>query len=282
MFNQKPTLKIHGKLRTIEKPWIMGILNITPDSFYDGGKFLDASSALKKAESLINAGVDIIDIGGMSSKPGSVLLAPEDEQARILSTIENLHKAFPEIILSIDTVHSSTAREAVALGAGMINDISAGAIDPKMFATIAELQVPYVLMHMKGLPENMQNAPKYEDPVQEVIAFLQTRISKLKALGVHDILVDPGFGFGKTIAHNYEILSRLTALEILAKPILIGLSRKSMIYKLLNIHPNEALNGSTALHMIALQKGAKILRVHDVKEAVECRELYEALQAGQS
>lgn len=271
-------LRIKGRLFELGKPLVMGILNVTPDSFHDGGQFLETSAAVKQAEKMLAQGADIIDIGGMSSRPGAAVVEAEEEQKRIMDVIEGIANTFPSALISVDTVYGSTARKAVQAGACMVNDISAGSIDAEMFPTIADLQVPYVLMHMKGLPQNMQNAPTYEDPCLEVIDFLQERLRMLRLLGVADVLIDPGFGFGKSVKDNFEILQRLNELQILECPLLLGISRKSMIYKTLETDAAHALNGTSALHMAALMKGAEILRVHDVAEAVEVVKLFAALQ----
>jgi len=277
MLKPNRILRLKSRLLELKEPLVMGILNITPDSFHDGGKFLALDDAVNQAEKMLQEGADIIDVGGMSSRPGSAILEAEEEQIRILSVIEAIAHRFPEAIISVDTVYGSTAERAVEKGACMVNDISAGAIDSQMFASIAKLQVPYVLMHMKGLPQNMQHAPTYDDPVDEVIDFLQERLRKLRQLGVTDVLIDPGFGFGKSLADNFEIMNRLPEFQILDCPILLGISRKSMIYKMLDSDAANALNGTSALHMAALMKGAEILRVHDVREAVEVIQLHTAL-----
>lgn len=244
-------------------------MNITPDSFYDGGRYKRPFDAIKLAEKMLREGACILDMGAASSRPGAALIDPISEQERLLPALKAVLKQFPEAIISIDTYHSSSARKAVDNGAHMINDISAGNIDQNMFKTIAELGVPYVMMHMQGTPANMQENPQYSDVVKEVAAFFSEKISKLKNLGVHDIIIDPGFGFGKSLQHNYELLEKLDFFSIAGLPLLVGLSRKSMINKVIGTQASEALNGTTVLNTIALEKGADILRVHDVKEAVE-------------
>ncbi len=253
-------------------------MNITPDSFYDGGRYKRPFDAIKLAEKMLREGACILDMGAASSRPGAAIIDPISEQERLLPALKAVLKQFPEAIISIDTYHSSTARMAVDQGAHMINDISAGNIDKNMFKTIAELGVPYVMMHMQGTPENMQEKPQYNDIVKEVTAFFSERIAKLKNLGVHDIIIDPGFGFGKTLRHNYELLNKLDFFIITGLPLLVGLSRKSMINKVIGTQPIKALNGTTVLNTIALEKGADILRVHDVKEAVEAIKIVEFLK----
>jgi len=255
----------------------MGILNVTPDSFFDGGRYNSASDALRQAERMLEEGAAIIDIGGMSSRPGAELIDVEEELARVLPPIQAIAKAFPETVISIDTVRSQVAQEAVEAGASIVNDISAAAFDEALYETVADLQVPYILMHMQGSPKTMQQNPDYEDVVREVLDFLIAEVGKLRALDVNDIIIDPGFGFGKTVAHNYQLLKQMHVFGITELPILAGLSRKSMINKVLKVKPDHALNGTTALNMIALQQGAKILRVHDVRPAVETIKLWQQL-----
>jgi len=233
---------------------------------------------LQQVEKMILEGATIIDIGGMSSRPGAKVISVAEELQRVLPSIEAINKRFPEAILSIDTVRSEVARQAVAAGASMVNDISAGSLDEHLLETVAALQVPYILMHMKGKPETMQNKPIYEDIVQEMFSFFQEKLLKINALGIRDVVIDMGFGFGKTLAHNYEVLRQLQDFQLFDLPILVGISRKSMIYKHLNIKPIDALNGTTALHTFALLKGCQILRVHDVAAAVEVVKLVEMLR----
>ncbi len=273
----RETLNCNGRLLDLSSPKIMGILNITPDSFYDGGQYQNEKKILLQVEKMLDEGLDILDIGGMSSRPGAAIISLEEEQKRVIPHLRQIVKRFPEIIISIDTIRSEIARAAVGEGASIINDISAGKIDTNMYSTVAALKVPYILMHMQGTPQNMQNAPQYENPIIDVIDFFIREIEQLQTLGVIDIILDPGFGFGKTINHNYQILQGLQQFGMLQYPTLVGISRKSMIYKLLKIKPETSLNATTALHIVALQNGAKILRVHDVKEAVQCVQLYEQL-----
>ena len=273
------TLNCKGQLLSLEQPIVMGILNLTPDSFYDGGRYAEETSILKQTEKMLDAGTTILDIGGMSSRPGASIIGVEEEMQRVLPTITAIKKRFPGSIISIDTVQSSVAKAAVESGASIVNDISAGKIDAQMYETVAKLNVPYILMHMQGKPNTMQQNPQYTDVVEAVLDFFITEVGKLRTLGVKDIILDAGFGFGKTIQHNYTLLKKLHVFNILNLPLLCGLSRKSMIYKVLGHSAEHALNGTSALHMIALQQGAKILRVHDVREAVEVIKLWQELES---
>lgn len=267
------SINIKGKLLTFERPLVMGILNITPDSFYDGGQHDNLDRAIIKAGELLANGADIIDVGAYSSRPGAPLISVEEELGRAIPVIEQLHKSYPEAVLSIDTFRAEVAEAAIAAGAHIINDVSGGTIDTNMFATVARLQVPYILMHMRGIPENMQELTTYDDIVEDVATFLAEKVSQLRALGVKDIILDPGFGFAKNLDQNYELLHRIEELQYLGLPILGGLSRKSMIYKRLNITPHEALTGTIVLNTILLSKGVHILRVHDVAEAKQTIDL---------
>lgn len=268
-----------GKLIDLSQPKIMGILNATPDSFFAESRVGEIDDVLKKAEQMLRDGADFLDMGGMSTRPNSKEISEEEELNRVLPLIELILKEFPETLISIDTYRSKVAKEAVQSGAALLNDISAGALDEQLFLTLAQLQIPYILMHMQGNPRTMQENPMYENVVLDVNLFLSQKIKKLKELGVNDIIIDPGFGFGKTLEHNYQLLKNLNLLGQGEFPILVGISRKSMITKLLNVKNTEALNGTTALNMLALEKGAKILRVHDVKEAQEVIEIWQALHA---
>jgi dihydropteroate synthase len=250
-------------------PVVMGILNLTPDSFYDGGKHNSIENALLHTEKMVAEGAKIIDIGAVSTRPGAHQISADEEWERMEAIIPLLKNNFPDIILSVDTYRSEIAKKAVHAGAHIVNDISGGTIDEKMFTTIAELNVPYVLMHIKGTPETMQKNPHYENVVEEVKQFFEERTAKLHALGIKQIILDPGFGFGKTVEHNYQLLNSLDVFAAMGYPVLAGLSRKSMITKLYGGEKQEALTGTIEVNKIALQKGAKILRVHDVKEAVE-------------
>ena len=255
----------------------MGILNLTEDSFFDGGKYNRTDRALAHVEKMLNQGAFFIDVGVASSKPGSAILSSEEEKIKLLPTLEKLITNFPDSFFSIDTYKSHTAKAALEIGASMINDISGGILDPEMFTKIAPFRLPYIIMHMEGKPENMQHHPQYEDITKEVKHFLIHQTIAAEAAGIKDVLIDPGFGFGKTLEHNFKLLKELNTLTDLNCPMLIGLSRKSMIYKYLNFTPKEALNGTTALHAWGLERGASILRVHDVKEAKECVDLWRAL-----
>ena len=271
------TINIKGKLMDFSSPKIMGILNITPDSFYDGGMFDSNKKILKQVEKMLEDGADIIDIGGCSSKPGSKKVIIDDEIKRVIPTIELVKSKFNEAIISVDTFRSEVAKKAVNSGASIVNDISAGELDPNMFNCVAELGIPYIMMHMQGIPQTMQNKPKYNNVVNDIITNLSKKIFRARELGIIDIVVDPGFGFGKTLEHNYQILNDLSFFKELDCPILVGISRKSMIYKILNNDPKNALNGTTCLNTVALSKGANILRVHDVKEAKEIIKLTDFL-----
>ena len=273
------TLNIRGKLFCIESPVVMGILNATPDSFYRAGPASGIEGMLKLADQMIEEGAQILDIGGQSTRPGSLRITVDEELTRIIPLITALHKRFPDIPLSVDTFQSRVAKEAYEAGAGIINDISAGMLDPLMLETVATLGIPYIAMHMKGSPENMQQYATYDNLVPEIFDQLKERIFSCNKAGIKDVIIDPGFGFAKTIAQNFSLLKSLKDFSILEKPILAGISRKATIYKTLGISPAEALNGTTALHMIALQNGANILRVHDVKPAMEVIQLYQALQS---
>jgi len=271
---KKFSLNCNGRLFSLADPIVAGILNLTPDSFYDGGIYSNEKEILLKTEKMLTEGAAMIDIGAESSRPGAGQITELEEQKRLIPILQQIIKRFPETIISIDTYRSSTAKAAVENGASVINDISGGYMDKEMFRTIAAMKVPYILMHMLGTPLNMQKNPKYENVVIELSHFFSSRIKVLHELGVKDIIIDPGFGFGKSNEHNYQLLSGLGFFKISDVPIMVGLSRKSMIYKVLNITPSESLNGTTALNMIALLNGANILRVHDVKEAVEVVKLW--------
>lgn len=272
------TINCKGNLIDLSTPKVMGILNITPNSFYDGGKFQEDTIILKQVEKLLNEGATFIDIGAYSSKPNAEFVSEEEELQRILPVLQQIIKQFPEAIISIDTFRAEVAKQSVLNGAALINDISAGYLDEKMLPTIAELQVPYIMMHMKGNPQTMQSLTHYDDIVKEMIYYFSERIFEARKLGINDLIVDPGFGFAKTLEQNYEVMQKLNIFKQLELPLLVGISRKSMIYKLLETSAQEALNGTTFLNAIALEKGANILRVHDVKEAVECVKLFGMLR----
>lgn len=278
MLNPQSTLNCAGRLLDLSRPIIMGIINVTADSFYAGSRFSALDAIVEQAEKMLGEGAQILDIGGMSSRPGATIISAAEEVERIAPVIEELVQRFPEAILSLDTIYGLSARVGAELGVGIINDISAGRLDASMYPTVAELGLPYVLMHMQGQPGNMQKSPEYKDVVTDVLDFFIAEVGKLRALGVKDIVLDPGFGFGKNLAHNYKLLKNLQVFQILDAPVLAGLSRKSMIYRLLEIEPEAALNGTSALHMVALQQGARILRVHDVNPAAEVVRLWEMLE----
>lgn len=274
------TLNLSGRLVSLEKPLVMGIVNVTPDSFFAGSR-IDGSKALRaRLDTLVREGAALADLGAYSSRPGAEEVSPEEERRRLRPALQILRDEYPDLPVSVDTFRSDVARMAVEeYGASMINDISGGGLDPAMYRTMAELQVPYILMHMKGDPQTMQQQASYSDVTLEVIDYFAQRVGQLLELGVHDIILDPGFGFSKTTAQNYELLAQLGSLvEAFTQPLLVGVSRKSMIYRPLGISPEEALNGTTFLHALALERGAKILRVHDVRPAVEAVQLYEELR----
>lgn len=271
------TINCLGTLIDLSTPKVMGILNVTPNSFYDGGFYTDEKRILNHVEKMIHEGATFIDIGAYSSKPNAAFVSQEEELSRLLPIIDLVLNHFPKALLSVDTFRSHVAEQAIAHGACIINDISAGCLDHSMLQTIAQLQVPYIMMHMKGTPQNMQSLAQYNNVTKEVLFFFSERIATARSLGINDIIVDPGFGFAKTVTHNFEVLKNLDLFQMLDLPILIGLSRKSMIYKTLDTTPEFALNGTTVLQTIAIQKGANILRVHDVKEAIETIKLVSQL-----
>lgn len=273
-FSPKITLNCQGKILSLHEPVVMGILNVTPDSFFAGSRTTSEKTVLERAQKLLSEGAAILDIGGYSSRPGAVDISPEEEQNRIVPAIKSLKQEFPDAVISVDTFRADVAQAAIEAGAAIINDISGGTIDGRMFATTAALQVPYILMHMRGTPQTMQTLTQYQDLLPEILRYFAEKVDALRRLGVNDIIIDPGFGFAKTVEQNYEVLRQLEIFRILELPVLAGMSRKSMTYKTLGIGPEEALNGTTALNMLALTKGAKILRVHDVKEAVQTVKLY--------
>lgn len=273
------TINCKGKLLDLSTPKVMGILNVTPDSFYDGGLYKDESSIINQVETMRNDGATFIDVGGYSSRPGAHFVSESEELNRVIPVIELIMRHFPDTLVSVDTFRSHVAKESIKNGAAVINDISAGKLDENMISTIGQLGVPYIMMHMKGDPETMQKHTDYNDLVKEINFYFAEQIAKAHEEQINDIIIDPGFGFAKTLEQNYELLNNLELLQLTDKAILAGVSRKSMIYKTLNTTSKNALNGTTALHMVALQKGAKILRVHDVKEAMECVALYNKLNA---
>lgn len=277
-------LRCRDKTLDLSTPQVIGILNLTPDSFFDGGQFINDQGYLLQTERMLREGAAIIDIGGMSSRPGAKIIAPEEEMKRVLPALEQIRQRFPEAILSIDTIHASVAEAALQVGVHMVNDISGGTYDPKMIATVASFGAAFIIMHKKGNPADMQQKPVYEDVVQEVKSFFLKQIEICRKSGLKDLVLDPGFGFGKTLEHNYTLLRQLSDLKGLGTgrdlpqsglPLLVGLSRKSMVCQPLQIKPESALNGTTALHMLTLMNGANLLRVHDVKEAQEVIRLWQ-------
>jgi dihydropteroate synthase len=280
VFQQKLTLNVRGTLMDLSKPKIMGVLNLTPDSFYDGGRNNSLADALRKTEQLLAEGADLLDLGAYSSRPDAEHITEELEFERMIPVIRAIAKEFPKALLSVDTFRSGIAKAAVGEGADLINDISAGAMDSDMFKTIAELKVPYIMMHMRGTPQTMASQTNYTNMIVEIAQYFAEKIQALKELGVKDLIIDPGFGFAKTLEQNYELLGKLEHLKITGHPILAGLSRKSMIYKLLDTDAEHALNGTTAANTIALLNGATILRVHDVQAAIEAVKIVE--QVGSS
>ncbi len=272
-------MKIKRQLIDFSVPKVMGVLNVTPDSFYDGGRYTVKEKIVSKVEKMVLEGADFIDVGAYSSRPGAAVVSYGEELKRLSETMELLRSGYPESIISIDTFRSGIARKMVEeYKADMINDISAGDMDKEMFNTIADLQIPYVMMHMQGTPRTMQKNPKYDNVVKDILAIFSSKVKKLKLLGVDNVILDPGFGFGKTLDHNYELMNGLEQFSILNKPVMVGVSRKSMIGKLLGCTPDEALNGTIVLNTVALMKGIDILRVHDVKEAVEAIRIVEKLK----
>lgn len=273
------TINIKGKLLDLSHPLVMGILNVTPDSFYSGSRIQGEEAIINRVQQIISQGGKIIDIGAQSSNPKSEFLSPEVEIERLDFALRIINREFPNLILSVDTFYSDVARFCVQeYGVAIINDISGGSIDDKMFHTVASLNVPYILMHMRGTPQTMQQLTKYDNFIQEVFYYFSQKVSQLNQLGVNDIIIDPGFGFSKTVEQNYELLASLSGFSIFDLPLLVGVSRKSMIYKLLGTTANESLNGTTALNTFALQHGANILRVHDVKEAMETIKIMETIE----
>jgi dihydropteroate synthase len=271
------SLNTKGRLWQVEKPLVMGILNRTPDSFYAGSRWNSEDDILSRADKMLSEGADILDIGGQSTRPGAERISAQEEIERVVPAIKNVLHRFPEAVISIDTFYSEVANQAIENGAAIVNDISAGALDDEMFETVAQLQVPYILMHMQGEPQTMQHNPHYNNVVSDVVKFFSEKIKALRLLGVNDIILDPGFGFGKNQEHNIELMQHLDALSIFELPLLVGISRKKMVQRMIDTDAAGALNGTTALNTIALMKGAQMLRVHDVKEAVEAVKVFRAL-----
>ena len=264
------TLNCNGTLVDLSEPKVLGVLNLTPDSFFDGGHYNQMDTAVSQCEKMLHDGADFIDLGAYSSRPGADDVSEQEELNRLIPVLEVLLKKFPEALFSIDTFRAKVAQEALDRGAHMINDISAGNLDDQMLMTVGKYPVPYIAMHMQGTPQNMQDQPQYQDPFAEISLFFSEKIQACNAAGINDVILDPGFGFGKKVEHNYHILQRLEHLQQFNVPVLAGVSRKSMIYKVLETTAEEALNGTTVLHTVALMKKAQLLRVHDVKEAKEC------------
>ena len=269
----KKTLNLRGNVHDLTTPVVMGILNITEDSFYENSRLQSIDQAVERAETMLSEGAVFLDIGGYSTRPGAAEIDPQEESDRVLPIIEAIVRAFPDARLSVDTFRASVARQAIEAGAVLINDVSGGMLDPSMFETVAQLGVPYVLMHMRGTPQTMVQHTVYNELLPDVLFEIQEKLARLRALGVKDVLIDPGFGFAKTPQQNFRILNQLEAFHTFEAPLLVGLSRKSTIWRTLNIQPENALNGTTVLNTIALIKGAAILRVHDVREAVEAIKL---------
>ena len=273
------TINCKGNLIDLSNPKVMGILNVTPDSFFDGGKYKNTSSIINQVTKMITDGATFIDLGAYSSRPGADYVSEEEELKRVIPIVNLLINEFPEILISIDTFRSKVAEEAIYNGVAIINDISAGNLDLKMLDVIAKHQVPYIMMHMKGTPKTMQQFTDYKDLVTDILYYFSEKIADSNSKGIHDIIIDPGFGFAKTLEQNYELMQKLELFKTIKKPLLVGISRKSMIYKLLQTDAKNALNGTTILNTISILKGANILRVHDVKEAFECIELTKQLKA---
>ena len=282
IFSKKSTINCNGSLLDFSVPRIMGILNVTPDSFYDGGYYYDPKSLSKRIKQLVEEGADIIDVGGYSSRPGADHIPAKEEWGRLEPVLKRIREDYPEAIVSVDTFRAGIAREAVeTYKVDIVNDISAGELDENMFDTIAELQVPYIMMHMKGTPQNMKEMATYDDLVGEVMDYFSQKYDQLRKKGVNDVIIDPGIGFGKNIEHNFLLMKKLEQFQLFNLPLLLGISRKSMIFKTLNIEPADALNGTTVMNTVGLLSGADILRVHDVKEAREAIKLVQKLQNAQ-
>ena len=273
------SLNVNGRLLDLSTPQVMGILNVTPDSFYAGSRSRTEAEIAARACQILDEGASIIDIGAYSSRSNAEHISPEEEMQRLRTGLEILNRNHPDAIISVDTFRAEVARQCVEYGAAIINDISAGEMDEQMFPTVARLNVPYIMMHMQGTPQNMQKEPHYENLLKEVFMYFARKVRQLRDLGMKDIILDPGFGFGKTLEHNYELMAHLEEFGIFELPLLVGVSRKSMIYRLFGATPQEALNGTTVLDTVALMKGADILRVHDVREAVEAVRLIEKLKS---
>ena len=278
LFPQKYTFQIRGRVFSLDKPKVMGIINLTPDSFFEGSRVRpDEKSILQSAEKMIREGADFLDLGGYSTREGAEDISVQEENDRVSPAVALIKKHFPDILISVDTFRAEVAKAAVDAGADLINDISAGNLDPSMLETVSMLGVPYIAMHMRGTPQTMQQQTEYFDLIPEILRYFAEKLDQFRKLGIKDVIIDPGFGFAKTKNQNFDLLRELKSLRVLGMPVLVGVSRKSMIYKTLNCTPSEALNGTTALNMFALLQGANILRVHDVKEAKETIQLFEQL-----
>lgn len=278
LFPQKYTLQIKGRLISLEKPKVMGILNITPDSFFEGSRVQNQErQLLDRAGKMIEDGADFLDLGGYSTRPGAAEVSVAEEIERVIPAISLLKKYFPETLISVDTFRSKVARASIDAGVDLINDISAGELDPEMLPLVAKSGLPYIAMHMRGTPQTMQQFTQYDDLINDILSYFYQKIDTFRKLGIKDVILDPGFGFAKTLEQNFELLKKARSLQIFGCPLLIGISRKSMIYRLLQTDPSQALNGTTALNMFSLMQGANLLRVHDVKEAKETITLYEQL-----
>lgn len=273
------TINCKGQLIDLSKPKVMGILNLTPNSFFDGGKYKNETEIIAQVQKMLSEGATFIDIGAYSSKPNAEFVSTEEEMARIVPIVDLLVQRFPNILISIDTFRSQVAEACIQKGAALINDISAGKLDDAMLGVVAKYNLPYIMMHMRGTPQTMSTLTQYEDVVKEVLLYFSERIAVARSLGINDLIVDPGFGFAKTLEQNYEMLQKMELFQQLKLPVLVGISRKSMIYKALNNNASESLNGTTTLNTISLLKGANILRVHDVKEAVECVTLFNKMNS---
>lgn len=269
-----PTINCNGKVLSLEKPRIMAILNVTPDSFFDGGKWKNLDNAMRKTENMLDAGADIIDVGGMSSRPGAQIIEIEEEIERIKPVISKIRKEFPECIISVDTFRAEVAKIAIESGADMVNDISGGDLDPTLPELLSDKNIPYIIMHMRGIPENMQSNPSYDNLMGRLLRYFINKTIDYAKMGIKDLIIDPGFGFGKTLNDNFEILNKLSYFKLLERPILVGISRKSMVYKSLGKSPDSALAGTIAANVMAINNGASILRVHDVEECADAIEIW--------
>lgn len=278
VLNRNFSINAGGKLLSFSKPLIMGVLNLTSDSFYSGSRVPGEKDYMAKAEQMLSEGAAILDVGGQSTRPKAIRLTAEEEKNRVLPAIDAILKHFPEVVISIDTFYAEVARASIDHGASIVNDISAGEMDKNMIPTVASMKVPYIVMHMQGTPANMQENPHYDNIVREILDFFIKKTSACRQAGILDIIIDPGFGFGKSLSHNYTLLKHLHVFDVLGVPLMAGVSRKSMIGRLLNITPEKALNATTVIHTLALQQGANILRVHDVKPAMEAVQIWEYYQ----